>query len=494
MSVSSIPFFLFFALIVVLYYLLAQRRRWIVLLVGSYGFALTYRAELAAILAGITLVTFFFAKQIAAAANRATKRCWMWTGIVASLAVLFLFKYTGFAAESLNALATILGLTIKVRGLDLIYPVGLSFLVFQVIGYLVDVTNGKVIAENHLGYYAVYNAFFPRLLMGPIERYSHFAPQLRQLQPFSAERFVEGGLRIAWGLFKKLVVANRLAILVNTVFAAPQNFSSVQLLFAVFSFSFQVYVDFASYCDIALGAAKMLGFNLAENFHHPYMAQTVTEFWRRWHISLSNWLRDYVFIPLNFKHRRKKPALLWQCFDVMITFLISGLWHGANWSFIAWGFFHGLFQSVELLIASTRVPKKAPGTGQSSTIAQRWLKRLGMFLLVSFTWVFFRADSVRQGYGILRFIWLMENLTRPEAWLLGEGLLGLPTGELMILLHGLVGFLLLEYLQSRSNLYGVFRQQPVWFRWISYFLLIFSFLLFGVYAEASTQQFIYFQF
>jgi len=260
------------------------------------------------------------------------------------------------------------------------------------------------------------------------------------------------------------------------------------------AFSFQIYLDFAAYSDIAIGTAGILGITLTENFDRPYLAHSVIDFWRRWHISLSNWLRDYIFLKLNYQHGRKKPRILWTGLDVMTTFLISGLWHGANWTFILWGLLHGAYQTIELLtqklrnrIAMQLHLDRIPRLHKAIQIA-------ATFTLISLTWIFFKAESIRQAFGMMRTIFTLEGISAANAWMVMDGSLGLDALDLAMMAGALVFCMIIELLQVRFDLRAVLKRQPIWLRWAGYYGLILTIIIFGFYGEATVVDFVYFQF
>ena len=364
----------------------------------------------------------------------------------------------------------------------------------QIISYLLDVHSGKIKEERNFLQYALFISIFPQLLIGPIERFGHLKPQLTSPAPFEWQRFVDSLVRIGWGLFKKFVIADRLAVVANTVFSAPETFASPMLIAAVLAFSFQIYLDFSAYCDIAIGSARVLGIDLTENFERPYFARSVIDFWRRWHISLSNWLRDYVFLKLNYQHRRKKQRQLWTGLDVIVTFLVSGLWHGANWTFVVWGLLHGLYQAAELLMQKSGIRMTERLKIKREGWANRALQTIFTFLLVSLTWIFFKANSVGQAVGILRAIFTLEGAANATAWAFADGTLGLDALDLGMMVGMLIMYLLVEFLQGKHNLIALLNQRPIWLRWIAYYALFFAIIVFGFYGEANVVDFVYFQF
>jgi len=399
-----------------------------------------------------------------------------------------------FFFNSISTAAAALGFQWTFRGIELLFPVGISFYTFQVISYLLDVYSGKVEAEKNFAHYALYVSFFPQLLIGPIERYKHLKPQLLNPKPFEYQDFVDGLVRIGWGLFKKLLIADRLAVVANTVFAAPQDFGSPKLIVAIVAFSFQIYIDFSAYSDIAIGTASILGINLIENFNRPYFAKSIIDFWRRWHISLNNWLRDYIFIRLNYKHRRKKPRKLWISIDVMTTFFISGLWHGASWTFVIWGMLHGLYQIIEILTQKIRDKIVNKLNIDRSTFAHKTFQVLFTFGLVSFAWLFFKASSISEAVHILKSIITFDGISTEKAWIFKDGSLGLDSKDFWMMIHTLAILMLVEFAQRKHDLLVVLNKQPTWFRWTVYLLLFFSITVFGFYGEANAVDFVYFQF
>jgi D-alanyl-lipoteichoic acid acyltransferase DltB (MBOAT superfamily) len=373
-------------------------------------------------------------------------------------------------------------------------PLGISFYVLQQISYLVDVYSGKSIAHKNFAQYALYISFFPKLLIGPIERFDHLMPQLLNPQPFVYQNFIDNLVRIVWALFKKMVIADRLAVVANSVFTSPRDFYSPQLLIGVLAFTFQIYIDFSAYSEIALATAGILGVELTNNFDRPYFSRSLTEFWRKWHISLSTWLRDYVFLPLNFKYRRKNPRELWTAIGIIITFLISGIWHGAGWTFIVWGLMHGLYQAIELLTQKWRNHNPNSGKSEVKNYARHLLEIVCTFSFVSFSWIFFKANSVKDALSIIFSILTLEGTTAKNAWIFSNGALGLDSPDFSLLLVTLIFLVLIEIAQTRVKLLPLLNTQPTWFRWIIYIVLIFSITIFGFYGENIPQDFVYFKF
>ena len=494
MTFNSFHFYLFFPFVVVVHYLLPKRWRWMWLLIASYVFYGLSDIRFVLVLVACTLISYLAGRMIARQEDRTKRKRWQMVGTGLIVLILIVFKYMNFALGSVSMVLAAAGLQWQWRGVELLFPVGISFYTLQVISYLLDVGSGKVRAEKNLLQYTLFVSFFPQLLIGPIERFGQLRLQLTNPQPFSWERLQDGLARIGWGLFKKFVIADRLAMVANTVFAAPETFPSSKLMIAVVAFAFQVYLDFAAYTDIAIGAAGILGITLTENFDRPYFARSVVDFWRRWHISLSNWLRDYVFLKLNYKHRRKKPRQLWTGLDVMATFLISGLWHGSNWTFVVWGLLHGIYQTLELLTQKGRDKL----TVRLEINRERWMiktwQRLITFLLVGFAWIFFKAASLNQATNIVRAIFTLDGISKTGAWTLLDGSMGLDKLDMLMMVGTLVVYMVIEWLQGTHDLLAIFKRQPIWVRWIAYYALLGSIIVFGFYGEASVVDFVYFQF
>jgi len=459
MTFNTFSFYVFFIVTVVVHYLVPKRWRWIWLLIASYTFYGLSNIRFMLVLLILTALSYLAGVLIGKQNNRQARKAWMLISVALIAAILILFKYLNFLLGSLSALMASAGLQWHWRGIDLFFPVGISFYSLQIISYLLDVHSGKIKEERNFLQYALFISFFPQLLIGPIERFGHLKPQLTSPAPFEWQRFVDSLVRIGWGLFKKFVIADRLAVVANTVFSAPETFASPMLMAAVLAFSFQIYLDFSAYCDIAIGSARVLGIDLTENFERPYFARSVIDFWRRWHISLSNWLRDYVFLKLNYKHRRRKQRQLWTGLDVIVTFLVSGLWHGANWTFVVWGLLHGLYQAAELLMQKSGIRM----TELLKIKREGWANPLG-------------------------------GAANATAWAFADGTLGLDALDLGMMVGMLIMYLLVEFLQGKHNLIALLNQRPIWLRWIAYYALFFAIIVFGFYGEANVVDFVYFQF
>jgi alginate O-acetyltransferase complex protein AlgI len=316
------------------------------------------------------------------------KKIMLVISLATNIAGLALFKYYNFIAENINQLFEISGREASFPMLHILLPIGLSFHTFQSMAYTIEVYRGNQKAERNLGIYSLYVLFFPQLVAGPIERPANMIPQFYTEKQFDYSRMISGVRRILWGLFKKAVIADRIALFVNPIYNSPTEADAVSLIIATYLFAFQIYCDFSGYCDIAIGSAKILGINLSENFNNPYSARSISDFWRRWHITLSNWFRDYLYIPLG----GNRGSMLRQIINLLIVFLISGLWHGANWTYVVWGGLHGLCLVIALLIHYK----------ESTKPFISYLQLFLTFNLVCFTWIFFRANSLTDAFTVIR--------------------------------------------------------------------------------------------
>ena len=486
MTFNHFAFYPFLAAVILVNYLLPARARWAWLLLVSYGFYGLFDWRFLPVLLGVTLLSYLSGSRIFASTEEKVKKTWMLAGVIGNLAILFCFRYLNLFLAVFNAGMVLLRLPRGFLEAAIFYPLGLSFFALQAISYILDVYEERAQSEPHFGYFALYMAFFPKLLSGPLERCAQFLRQARELKPFPDAALGDHLLRIGWGLFKKIVIADRLAVVADAVFAAPGDFPATKLVAGVLAFTFQVYIDFSAYTDIALAAAALLGFELTENFNRPYLATSVADFWRRWHISFSNWLRDYVFLPLEIKDRRRKPRTLWQSLHILITFLASGLWHGASWTFVIWGGLHGLYQVAEQLTQKIRA-------GWEKRLPKAFFV-LPTFTLVSFAWVFFKADSLAAALDMLHAIFTWQNGAAAGAWSFLDKSLGLDATDTILTLVALSIFFALEFLQMKQDLLAAFKRLPVGVRWLIYYSLFFTITIFGYYGEVTGADFVYFKF
>ena len=338
MLFNTIDFAIFLPVVVIIYYLLPHKFRWILLLAASYFFYMSWRVEYILLIVASTLVDYFSGIRMEKLPDRKSRLPWLLLSLGVNLGLLFFFKYANFATGNLNLLFQKVGLSNEIPMMKLLLPVGISFYTFQTLSYSIEVYFGRQKAEKHLGYFALYVSFFPQLVAGPIERYSRLAPQFRIKQHINYDNLSRGLRLILYGLFIKMVIADNISGIVDLVYAAPENFASLDILKGIFLYSFQIYSDFYGYSTIAIGSALLLGIRIMDNFKSPYLAKNISEFWQRWHISISTWFRDYLYFPLGGNRVSKQRWVL----NILLVFLISGLWHGANWTFLIWGLLFGL--------------------------------------------------------------------------------------------------------------------------------------------------------
>lgn len=501
MAFNTLDFILLLIVTVLLYYALPHKLRNPLLLVASYVFYAAYDLALTAFLVICTLLTYYVARQVDCHEDAVIRKRWATIGVVLNLGALGFYKYFNFLSKSLSGV-----FGGKTKTLDLIVPLGISFIIFQVVSYIVDVYRGKMNAERNLFKFSLYVAFFPKLVQGPIERASDIIPQFDEIHKFDDTKFQKGFLLVLYGLFMKMVVADRLAIVVNTIFGSLADYSGAAIAMASALFAFQIYCDFAGYSYTAIGAAELLGFGLKRNFRQPYMSLSVSEFWRRWHISLNDWLRDYLYIPLggNRCSRARKN------FNTLVTFGVSGLWHGADWGYVIWGLLNAVYIVIGGKIKTVtpklrrifsikaeeeeRVPSKA------AVFLGNQIRRLINFCLITFTWIFFRAQSLSVANTAIKRIFTSFNLKPflqyvkgqlekgPETMLYGINIkFGIP-----VLLLSLLLVIIIDIIADRHDIANRIAAGKIILRWPVYLFLIFAIIVLGIYGYGySAGAFIY---
>jgi alginate O-acetyltransferase complex protein AlgI len=501
MIFNSIEFIAFFSVVLGLYFFVPRTWKWVFLLTASYFFYGYWKIEYLLLLIIPTILVYFIALRISKLspgpkANlppdpktpTGKKRKWLLIlGLVISLSALLIFRYTDFAGRSIYSLFGLFAKDLKYNPFQFLLPIGLSFYTFKMVSYLMDVYNGNAPVEKHPGYFALYVSFFPQILAGPIDRAVNFIPELKKNVNFDVERILEGFRLVVWGVFKKMVIADRLAIFVNEVFKSPEQ-QGINLLFAAYFYAFQIYCDFSGYSDIAIGIARILGFKSMDNFDFPYFSKSLTQFWNKWHISLSTWLRDYLFLPIAYAVMRpiKTPkkynvkAETWgYVIGMFVTMFLGGLWHGASWTFVIWGCLHGLY----LVVGYT-----------SKKLRKRWVKkvklnklpRLRQFLsvfitfnLVSFAWIFFRAETFDKAISFIKYIQL-----KPAAQ--GQG-----TVYLLFNLALVIIFIIMEIVYKNKDNLMFLRRIPIVIK-VAVFALFICLVI--IFAVDTSNEFIYFQF
>ena len=405
-----------------------------------------------------------------------------------------MFKYFAFFLSNLNKVLGILHVSAIDNPFSFVLPVGISFYTFQALSYTVDVYRNEIEPEKNFINYALFVSFFPQLVAGPIERSGNLLTQIQSVSKkklFDYDKFVKGFSLMCWGMFVKMVIADRVAIFVDTVFNSIYNIGSVEALFGALGFTLQIYCDFSGYSLIAIGAANVMGFDLMENFNTPYFAESIQDFWRRWHISLSTWFRDYLYIPLGGSRCSK----LRKYFNIMVTFLVSGLWHGAAWTFVIWGGLHGIYQIVGDLLRPVKKKVNELLKVNTEAFSFKFGRIITTFFLTVVAWIFFKAGSIGVAFRYLRALF-----TKWNPWVFFDSSLyeyGLDRPEAMILLWSILALFVVDVIRYKKGLnIGEFLvKQNLWFRWIVLIVLIVCCLVFGEYGiDFDSSQFIYFQF
>ncbi len=497
MLFNSIDFILFFPVVAFLYFVMPRRLKSLWLLGASYYFYMCWNAGYLLLILFSTIVTYGCGCLLERAGRLPDehrkilyRKCCVAGSLVINLSILFLFKYYSFAAANVQSLLQYTGISIKLPAVDLLLPVGISFYTFQALGYTIDVYRERIAAEKNFIQYALFVSFFPQLVAGPIERAGNLLSQLREAHRFDYARAREGLLIMIWGYFLKLVLADRIAIIVNTVYGAYETYTGMYLVVATVLFAFQIYCDFAGYSIIALGAAKIMGFTLMENFDAPYLSCSVAEFWRRWHISLSSWFKDYLYIPLGGSRKGQVRKYI----NVLIVFCVSGLWHGAGWTFVIWGGLNGLYQIVGALCRPLREQLVKLFHLHPHSLANRMASALFTFFLVDVSWLFFRAETIGHALAIVKSICTVHN-----PWILFDGSLyelGLSMKSFQVMVVSLVLLMAADVMKYKGIcIRKILLEQDYWFRYLVFAGSILLITLVGVWGVGFEESgFIYFQF
>ena len=495
MLFNSIEFLLFLPAVVIAYFATPHRFRWALLLAASYYFYAAWKAEYLVLIVFSTLVDYWAAQKMGQKDDRSARRPYLVLSLISNLGLLFFFKYANFFGASVQAALDQFNIFADIPAFGFLLPVGISFYTFQTLSYSIDVYRGHVQPERHLGRFALYVSFFPQLVAGPIERSSRLIPQFFRDYSvghrFDFDRIRSGTTQILWGFFKKVVIADRLAIYVNEVYNNPGAYEGMSVVLATYFFAFQIYCDFSGYSDIAIGSARLMGYDLMENFRRPYFSKSIGEFWRRWHISLSTWFRDYLYIPLGGNR-----VLKWRLYyNLLVVFVVSGLWHGAAWTFVVWGALHGLYLIAGLATQSWRDAMWRAASPVLRLLRPDRLRPLiamvVTFHLVLLAWVFFRANSIND-IGVLYSQMLafdLEFLSRPRT--LVAGIPGFSTFQLAIALASIAIMEVVHLWERGGNFHERVLELAVPLRWIVWNALFFGIILFGTFGK---QEFIYFQF
>jgi alginate O-acetyltransferase complex protein AlgI len=477
MLFNSFEFLLFFPIVSLLYFVIPHKYRWALLLAASCFFYSFFKWEYIFILVFTIIIDYYAGIWIGQTEGK--KRKWaLAISIIANLGVLIVFKYYYFILDNVNRVAY------KINGAhfdalyDIILPIGLSFHTFQAMSYTIEVYRGNQAVERNFGVYALYVMFYPQLVAGPIERPQNVLHQFYEKHSFEINR-VKSGLRLMlWGMFKKVVIADNLSVFVNSVYDHPSNYTGLPLLIATLFFAVQIYCDFSGYSDIALGSARVMGFNLMQNFERPYYAKSISEFWKRWHISLSTWFRDYLYIPLG---GNRVPTFR-RYFNLFFVFLMSGLWHGPSWNFVIWGALHGVYLIFGQLTANFQ--DKIFGIFKSPKF-KSIINRAITIVLVVFAWIFFRAKTFADAK------YIIKNIFAKSSHNITETIKLIGVQELIVIIVGILILEIVQWMQNTKQMGNWVEKLPKFQRWSIYYFFVFFIILYGFFGEV---QFIYFQF
>lgn len=480
MLFNSISFAIFLPIVFALYWLLRKsfKLQNILLLIASYYFYGCWDWRFMFLLGFSTLLDYYSGIKIEEATSQNLKKIWLTISIGINLGFLGFFKYYNFFADSFAEMLNGFGLNVHPWTLQIILPVGISFYTFHGLSYIIDIYYNRIKAERNIVDYSVFVSFFPLLVAGPIERATHLLPQIKKTRVFNYSQAVDGMRQILWGLFKKMVIADNCAIYANEIFSNPESQSGSNLVLGAIFFAFQIYGDFSGYSDIALGVARLFGIELLKNFNYPYFSRDIAEFWRRWHISLSTWFRDYLYIPLG----GSRGGNWMRVRNTFIIFIVSGFWHGANWTFIFWGFLNALFIMPSILLKTNRTNLEIVAQDRFFPTFRELFNMMLTFALTVLAWIFFRVNSITHAFEYIGGIFNQSLFTFPT----------LRKSALATLF--LVVFLLLTEWMGRRNNYGIEKlllEKPRWVRWSFYAFVL---MLIGLFLQTEESPFIYFQF
>ena len=498
MLFNSIDFLVFYPIVVTVYFVIPNKVKNIWLLAASYFFYMSWNAKYAILILTSTIITYasgLMIERVKRAENDEVRKEKYLKAIVAcsfilNLGILFFFKYMNFTLNTLESLLGLLHISVKMPAFDIILPVGISFYTFQALSYTMDVYQGEIYAEKNFLQYALFVSFFPQLVAGPIERSKNLIRQLAVPKKFNFDNFREGILLMIWGYFMKIVLADRISIYVDTVYKDPATYGGWYLIVATVLFAVQIYCDFGGYSVIAMGTARVLGINLMENFDAPYISFSVSEFWRKWHISLTSWFKDYLYIPLGGSRKGKLRKYI----NIMIVFLVSGLWHGASFSFIIWGGLNGFYKvAAEVLMPVRERVRKALGIN-TRALWYRLLLAAGTFVLVDFAWIFFRAGGARDALSVIKHMITADNFH-----IFLDGSLyncGIDPANFAVMILGIAILAVADCFKYKGiRIRDVIMRQKYPVRWAVYTVTILMVLVFGIWGPAFDKaSFIYFQF
>ncbi len=482
MLFNSLDFAIFLPIVFVLYWVMKQHFRLqnLLIVAASYVFYGWWDARFLGLILLSTVVDFFIGRQLGIENQEQKRKILLWTSVFVNLGLLGFFKYFNFFLENFTAAFSFFGVDFSVQSLQIILPVGISFYTFQTLSYTIDIYKKRLQPTQDFIEFAAFVSFFPQLVAGPIERAKHLLPQFQQKRTFQYHQAVDGLRQMLWGLFKKVVIADNCAEFANQIFNNADNYSGSTLALGAFFFTFQIYGDFSGYSDIAIGTARLFGFDLKQNFAFPYFSRNIAEFWRRWHISLSTWFRDYLYIPLG----GSRGGVWMKIRNTFAIFLISGFWHGANWTFMVWGALNALYFLPLLLTNNNRNYLEIVAKDHVLPTLKETIQILFTFGLTMCTWVFFRAENLTQAVNYIKNMFTKTLFSLPEMW---------SEEAVKMALILVLFFIIIEWI-GRNGAYGIEKigeRSPRIIRWLFYSFVIF---LIGMYAQTEEMPFIYFQF
>lgn len=496
MLFNSLSFLVFFPLILLVYFVIPARVRYIWLLVCSYFFYMCWNAKYALLLLLSTVITYGAGLLLEANKNHVISKKWIVAGsLFVNFGILFVFKYLDFALKTVQTVLEKMGITFTTAEFSLLLPVGISFYIFQAVGYMIDIYREKLMPEKNFLRYALFVSFFPQLVAGPIERSTKLLPQLQnvhKIKLWNSSRVRDGALVMLYGYMLKMIIADRTALMVDRIFHAQEYslYGGLTVWVAAILFSLQIYCDFAGYTYIAIGASKVMGIELMNNFDTPYLAMSIKEFWNRWHISLTSWFRDYLYYPLGGSRKGKIRKYV----NIMIVFAVSGLWHGAAWHYVAWGILHGFMRVIEEITEKLRNKVRSFFQIKDQVLSYKAFRVCVTFVLVTLAWVFFRAETIGQALDLIKSMMTVWN-----PWVLFDDSLlsvGLDGKDWNVLLFALVVLFVTECCKYKKvSLTQRFADQNILFQWGFFLIGILFIVVFGIYGPAyNASQFIYFQF
>lgn len=483
MLFNSIDFAIFLPIVFLFYWFVTKgnlKLQNILILIASYYFYACWDWRFLFLLIFSTLLDYYTGIKMEEAKNQNYKKFWFWLSVSINLGFLGVFKYFNFFAESFSNAVAQFGIQVNTWTLKVILPVGISFYTFHGLSYVIDIFKNRIKAERNFIDYSVFVSFFPLLVAGPIERATHLLPQIKVKRTFNYSQAVDGLKHILWGLFKKVVIADNAALVVNAIYGDYQNMPSSSLWLAAILFSFQIYGDFSGYSDIAIGTAKLFGFDLYKNFRYPYFSRDIAEFWRRWHISLTTWFRDYIYIPIGGSRLSKSKSIR----NTFIVFIVSGFWHGANWTFIVWGLLHALLFLPLLLRDKNRIHTDTVSENKMFPSIVELYKMTKTFIFTMFLWVLFRSESITDAYNYILKMFEFSTFSKLPSNALSSG---------WGWYNFLVILILLEWI-SRKNDHGLYFVQKIKSRFIRQLIYIVFVLILIYFSSSQPAEFIYFQF